>query len=627
MKVFNPMTIQKVEQLISLNLDNNSKIWVNPFTGILLYYKNDSKLTIHNKIALVDQLPPDFILELSYGQISTVGFHLSFFVIGFESGELLLVDNQSYSSKLIKKSLKKPVIITSISPEGNFLSAYTEDEKIFILDLNKEREVKELKLKDEIVTNIEWISESKFVYVTDIGSIHYFDLNKGKEIKTIKEAHSSGITVLAHHPRSIYTFITGARNGEIKLWDLDENEIHPDLINSFIDLNSKIISIASSFNGTFLSGDEKGVIRIFDMRSTRNERQICFLSTGERIKELITSTVDGEFLCIYESGSIKLFQGFSIGQIEQEFQTFQTEIEAFIKKIEQLPDWLVNDNLEFVLPNEIPILEKNLELASRILHPSILEKTSTSILMKENFQEIFKDTLILEEKLLATILKTKERIDEKKTEIVQTSQSSKKLEENLLHYLSNMKAGKISLDQLSLYFNTKTENILPLLQHLEKNKLINGMLKSEYSGYFFELYGSVDESNIEKSTSKELEVITCHNCGTDYDITQKSCPNCKTDSITCESCQKYIQQRQMMITCPYCKSYFHIACFETKVKIFGRCPKCRELVDFDSVIRKSVNEQRQQDKIVSGLTKLISKKNKFIKESETEDPDDALFDF
>lgn len=621
------MTVQKVEQLISLNLDKDSKIWVNPFTGILLYYKNNSKLTVHNKIALVDQLPPDFILELPYGQISSIAFHSSFFVIGFESGELLLVDNQTYSSKLVKKSLKKPVNIISISPEGTFLSAYTEDEKIFILDLNKEKEIKELKLKDELVTNIEWISGSKFVYVTDIGSIHYFDLTKGKEIKTIKNAHSCEIRVLAKHPRSIYTFITGDINGEIKIWDLDENKIHPDLINTFLNLNSEIKSIASSFNGTFFSGDEKGTIRIFDMRSTRNERQLCFLSTRDKIQQLITSSVDGEFLCIYESGVIKLFQGFSIGQIEQEFQTFQTEIETFTKKIEQLPDWLVTDSLEFVLPNEIPILEKNLELASKILHPTILEKSSTSIWMKENFQEIFKKALNLEETILSTISKTKTRIEEKKVEMDQTNQFSQKLEEDLLTYLSQLKPGKISLDQISIYFNTTTEAILPLIQNLEQNKLVNGILRSEYSGYFFELYGSIDESTIQKSTSKELEVITCYKCGTDYDITQKFCPNCNTESIPCESCQKYIQQRQMMITCPFCKSYFHLACFESKVKLFGRCPHCRESVDFDALIRKSVSEQRQQDKIVSGLSKLVSMKNKYVKDSESDDPDDALFDF
>ena len=95
----------------------------------------------------------------------------------------------------------------------------------------------------------------------------------------------------------------------------------------------------------------------------------------------------------------------------------------------------------------------------------------------------------------------------------------------MLQYLSTMKPGKISLDQIILYFSTKTETLVPLLQHLEQNKLINGMLKSEYSGYFFELYGSIDESTIQKNASKELEVITCYNCGTDYDITLKSCPN------------------------------------------------------------------------------------------------------
>ena len=190
-----------------------------------------------------------------------------------------------------------------------------------------------------------------------------------------------------------------------------------------------------------------------------------------------------------------------------------------------------------------------------------------------------------------------------------------------------MKPGKISLDQISLYLNTKPEIIIPLLQQIEQQKLTNGSLKSEYSGYFFELNASKVDDDTTNTEVKDLNIITCYNCGTDYEIERKSCPNCKTDSIQCESCSKFIQQRQMIITCPHCKSYFHLACFESKVKIFGRCPKCRESVDFDALIRKSVNEQKQQDQIVSGLSKLLSKKSKFVKNVENEDPDDALFDF
>ncbi len=622
------MTNQKVEQLLSLNLEKNSKIWVHPYTGVLIYYKNDSKITIHNKIALVDQLPPDFIIELPFGQIECVSFQNKIFIIAFDSGELAIVNNQSYTVILLKKIFKKTVSNLSISTDGNLLLVYTEDNKIFIIDITKDKEIKELKLKDEVLTCSVWLTDTKFVYTTDTGSIHYYDLTKGKEIKIIKEAHHSKITTLDKNPRNMYTIITGDQLGEIKIWDLDENKIHPDLVNSFTDLKSEISFLTSSQNGeNFISIDDKGILRIFDVRFTRNEKQLVFIPISERISSIIMTFQPGEFLIVHKNGSIILFQGFSTEQILLEFQTFQTEVESFSKRIEQLPDWLINDTLEFIIPNEVPIIEKNLDLATKILHPSLLEKNTSSSWMQANFRELFKKPLVLKEKIEQTILKTRVKIQEKKAEIEKGSQFSKKLEEELVQYFATMKPGKISLDQVSLYFNVNTETILPILQHLEQEKLVNGVLKSEYSGYFFELHAPKDDFDSSKHNSKELEIITCHNCGTDYDISKKTCPNCHTDSILCESCQKYIQQRQMLITCPHCKSFFHLACFESKVKIFGRCPKCRELVDFDSLIRKSVSEQKQQDKIVSGLTKLISKKNKFVKESESDDSDDSLFDF
>lgn len=619
---------QKVEQLISLPLAGEDKIWIHPFTGVLLYSKNDSKITVHTNIALVEQLPPDFILELPYGKISTIAFHASFFAIGFDTGELVLVDNNTYGTNLFKKNIKKLTQYSSISPDGSQILFTNEDNKILVVSLPKEKVIKEYKIKDSLVTGLEWLSDSKFIFVTDTGTIHYWDHSSGKEIKTIVNAHSSTITALTRHPRNMYTIITGDDLGEIKIWDLDENKMYPDLINSFSESKSLIKVIKSSPRGDIvLSGDVKGNIRFIDMRMPRGEKLFLFLPTDETINTIVPSYQDGEFITLNENGSIKLFQGFSIEQITIEFENFQKEIDSFNKKMDQLPAWLLDNSLDVVLPNEIPILEKNLEIATKLLSPSLLDKVSTSFWIKENLRVVFKKQLDFENNIHLLIEKTKELIEQKKQEIKQSKEYSQTLLEDLVSYLNNMKPGKISLEQISIYFNTNSDVILPLLQQIDQQKLANGILKNEYTGYFFEVNASKPDDTHANTESKDLGIITCYNCGTDYDIENKNCPNCKTESITCCSCSKFIQQRQMIITCPYCKSYFHSACFESKVKVFGRCPKCRETVDFDALIRKSVNQQKHQDQIVSGLSRLLSKKSKFVKNIENEDPDDSLFDF
>ena len=68
------MVVQNVEQLVSLSLEKDFNIWIHPFNGILLYYKNDGKLTVHFKIALINQLPPDFIIELPFGLVTCLSF-------------------------------------------------------------------------------------------------------------------------------------------------------------------------------------------------------------------------------------------------------------------------------------------------------------------------------------------------------------------------------------------------------------------------------------------------------------------------------------------------------------------------------------------------------------------------
>ena len=622
------MANQKVESLISIALDFKNNFWIHPYTGVLLFSRNDSKLTVHNKIALFDQLPPDRILEVPYGNITSISFGVTNFVIGFSSGDIVVISNSSKSISLLKKNHKKPIHNLSLSPDNTSLLYYLEEDKIYVYDIPKEKVIKDFKVKDDNPTCFVWLTDSKFVYTTNKGSIHYLDINRNKEVKIIENAHNNTeIITLSKHPRSLYTVVTGDSQGDVKIWDLDENKIYPDLVNSFANKKSQCTSITSSPSGDMIfAGHKSGYIELFDMRVPRGEKIVTYLQTGDEIKQIISSSRNGEFLVVFSSGTVKIFQGFSIDEINYQFQNFQSEIESFVKKLEQLPSWLSENGLDIVLPNEVGIIEKNLELATRLVTPSLLDKTN-SPLMRENFKDFFKKFIQLDDRVRQIVEETTNKLQKTKEELEKNEDLTKKLEQNIIQYLSNQNPGKISIDQISLYFNTSKDIVLNLIQKLDQNKVISGTLISEYSGYFLDLVSTNINGTNQKTESKETDIITCHNCGADYNIERKICPHCKADTIFCETCLKPIQKRQMTINCPNCKSYFHFACFESRVKIIGRCPKCHEMVDFDSLIKKTVTQQKQQDQIVSGLNRLVSKQVSFHKQLEKKDKDDDLFDF
>ena len=242
---------QKVEHLLTLELEKDHNFWIHPYTGVLLLFKNDSKVTVYQNFALMNQLPPDQILELPYGKISSISFGLNSFVFCFAGGDIVQVDNRSYNINHFKKNIKKHIKFSSLSPNEDYLLLYTDDDKVISFDILKEKTSKEYKFKNMLVTKFQWLTNSKFVLVTDTGSIQLFDNSNGKLIKQINEAHKSKITTLTNLPRNSYSIVTGDQQGEIKIWDLDENNLHPDLVNFFAEQKDEITCLTSSFTGLY----------------------------------------------------------------------------------------------------------------------------------------------------------------------------------------------------------------------------------------------------------------------------------------------------------------------------------------------------------------------------------------
>ena len=204
------------------------------------------------------------------------------------------------------------------------------------------------------------------------------------------------------------------------------------------------------------------------------------------------------------------------------------------------------------------------------------------------------------------------------------------LEQEITQYLEKVVQGtKISLEQLEEYFNVSQEDILYVLSEIENRKDLSfkGSIKKEFVGTFFEIISNQALKHTIESFDKILEKqnIRCYNCGREIESTDSRCPHCNYVNLACSSCLKYIQYNDVKINCPHCYQTYHFSCFESKVKLFDRCPNCREIVDFDSLKTKTISQKKKQDDISDSLSRLVGMKSKFVKKHDEEEDD--LFDF
>lgn len=621
---------QDVEELISFSLKDEEKIWINPVNGVFLVLQSN-KLSIYKNIKLANQIPPDHIIDL-HSKFSCLDFGKNFIIIGLENGEILQIDNVAYQVSTIKKQTKDKIDIIALSPSEQHIVLYSiKDSKLGILNLRKEKS-KFIKLKYSI-SNILWLTASKFIVASLQGNFHFWNIEKNREYKKIEAHIGKQITALSKHPRSFYVVISGDEEGNLKIWDFEENKLYPDLIIAFKNHNSEIVSITTSKLGDLaISGDTNGVIRLWDTRFFRKEREIIFFSSDDKsLSKIVSSVIPGSFILVNANGKIRSFKGFTLDAILEEFNIFQEEINSFFEKIERIPSWVINNDLEVIIPREIPILEKNLEIASKIISTPMIDKIQESFWMKENFLKHFSEVINQEKLIFDNIVSIQGRINDKKKEVDSKAESQSILEEKLVEYLGKVAPGtKISLDQLTTYFNTNQDFLIPVLTEISYKSDLNfkSVLKKEYVGYFFEIISNkskkFDESNFHTSLDKSF--INCYNCGNSYSYDVNKCPQCEYENIKCTTCNKYIQFNDVKISCPHCQKEFHFSCFEAKVKLFDRCPSCRENVDFDSIKIKSVATKKEQENVAGSLSRLVTMKSKIIKKKDDDDDDD-LFDF
>ena len=183
---------------------------------------------------------------------------------------------------------------------------------------------------------------------------------------------------------------------------------------------------------------------------------------------------------------------------------------------------------------------------------------------------------------------------------------------------------KVSVDRLADYFQVSIQAMLTILTTIKQENRIDGFLKREITGNFWQIPGLVSEDEGADSTA----IIECYYCGHKYDASSTSCPSCKRATKICTICNKSIAKTHA-VACPECKTEFHFSCFESKVKLFSRCPKCREIVNLE-ILKRNLNlQQMQAQNVSSSLSRMVSigRKTSYEEKEEEKDPDEDLFDF
>jgi len=239
----------------------------------------------------------------------------------------------------------------------------------------------------------------------------------------------------------------------------------------------------------------------------------------------------------------------------------------------------------------------------------------------DNFNETLEVLEGVESRILINISKLRKEIISIIEEEKQLEADRSLLIKEVVNYLQKITPGiRVSVEQLADYFKISINGINSILKEIETKTLVADTLRQKITGSYWEMDDIISEEGLGHLDS----VILCYYCGSKYNSKEISCPSCKRMTKFCTICKKAMAKNQAIIACSECHTDFHLACFESKVKLFARCPKCRELIDIE-LIKRSLNAQRQKNQGLSSSLNRMMSIGKHIQYEE--DPDDDLFDF
>lgn len=599
--------------------------WFHPNGQHLLIQSSQTTIDLYNP-QLGKGLPPDRILdfEISLRSFSPNQNGATEFAVGLESGEVLRVHYDTFAITKVNKGHKGAVVHLSYSPNGTQLLTIGEDGKIGIHNLQKGKS-KQYKIESlESVSSSFWVSEQKVLLACSDYSLHSWAVGKNKSIEAV-ESHSAAVTCIVRNPILQFIIYSASEAGEVLSLDLSSTMNAAGSSNRLIGHHSPVTGMDISPTGDLLvTVDKSGVVMLWDVRFPG--REVLVLSWGTQTPcagvcwEADTNT--GNFFVLHNSGEVKLWENFSYRLLAATQNRIEAELAEWETDVQEFPEWVLRGELEVILPQEVPHLRKVIRWVHEFLDPQLDERYSNPFWVIPSYHMLF-DKLRKKEKV---VLSNLEKIQKLVKEVEESEQLKKEKHDRLLEevssYLQKMQPGsKVSAEQLREHFATNESNILSTLQEIEESKLVVGTLRREIVGWFYEI--SITSRNNNTSSNSLL----CFYCGQGYGKDEGKCPFCDKPTKICEVCRKPIVFRESLANCPSCKTPFHFSCFETKAKFFGRCPKCRQVVDFETMKREVTESQKKQETVSSRLTQMMSLRSQVGIEKEDSDPDDDLFDF
>ena len=78
----------------------------------------------------------------------------------------------------------------------------------------------------------------------------------------------------------------------------------------------------------------------------------------------------------------------------------------------------------------------------------------------------------------------------------------------------------------------------------------------------------------------EVEMITCPQCQEKVPATKKVCANCGKSLPVCQICNQQITSDIQLVTCPHCKTNFHVTHFLEWYQENKNCPVCLGDIDY-----------------------------------------------
>ncbi|MFW9994079.1 MAG: zinc ribbon domain-containing protein [Candidatus Odinarchaeota archaeon] len=81
---------------------------------------------------------------------------------------------------------------------------------------------------------------------------------------------------------------------------------------------------------------------------------------------------------------------------------------------------------------------------------------------------------------------------------------------------------------------------------------------------------------IEKTVILTPSIKSCVHCGELLSATEEYCSDCDNPRDRCGVCENWIGGNDETGACPHCHQVFHIKHLKETIKVFGKCPACKE---------------------------------------------------